>query len=76
MKVAPIMKAFNESGKFKTLLVHTGQEYKKLAALIAEMKLSDSIALVERLRRMMLLNGCRQATYWFSLPIQKGCQTS
>lgn len=27
MKIAPIMKAFNESGKFKTLLVHTGQHY-------------------------------------------------
>ena len=27
MKIAPITKAFNESGKFKTLLVHTGQHY-------------------------------------------------
>jgi len=27
MKIAPIMKAFNESGKFETLLVHTGQHY-------------------------------------------------
>jgi UDP-N-acetylglucosamine 2-epimerase (non-hydrolysing) len=27
MKIAPIMKAFNESGKFQTLLVHTGQHY-------------------------------------------------
>ena len=27
MKIAPIMRVFNESGKFKTLLVHTGQHY-------------------------------------------------
>ena len=27
MKIAPIMKAFNENGKFETLLVHTGQHY-------------------------------------------------
>jgi UDP-N-acetylglucosamine 2-epimerase (non-hydrolysing) len=27
MKIAPIMKAFNESGKFQILLVHTGQHY-------------------------------------------------
>jgi len=27
MKIAPIMRAFNESGKFETLLVHTGQHY-------------------------------------------------
>lgn len=27
MKIAPLMKAFNESGKFQTLLVHTGQHY-------------------------------------------------
>lgn len=29
MKIAPIMRAFNESGKFETLLVHTGQHYDK-----------------------------------------------
>jgi len=29
MKIAPIMKAFNDSGKFETLLVHTGQHYDK-----------------------------------------------
>jgi len=29
MKIAPIMKAFNESGNFETLLVHTGQHYDK-----------------------------------------------
>jgi len=27
MKIAPIMRAFNQSGKFQTLLVHTGQHY-------------------------------------------------
>lgn len=27
MKIAPLMKAFNQSGKFQTLLVHTGQHY-------------------------------------------------
>ena len=27
MKIAPIMRAFNESGNFETLLVHTGQHY-------------------------------------------------
>ena len=27
MKIAPIMRAFNESGRFDTLLVHTGQHY-------------------------------------------------
>jgi len=27
MKIAPIMRAFGESGKFETLLVHTGQHY-------------------------------------------------
>jgi len=27
MKIAPIMKVFNACGKFKTLLVHTGQHY-------------------------------------------------
>jgi UDP-N-acetylglucosamine 2-epimerase (non-hydrolysing) len=29
MKIAPLMKAFRESGKFRTLLVHTGQHYDK-----------------------------------------------
>ncbi|MHC4951961.1 MAG: UDP-N-acetyl glucosamine 2-epimerase, partial [Planctomycetota bacterium] len=29
MKIAPIMRAFNQSGKFDTLLVHTGQHYDK-----------------------------------------------
>lgn len=29
MKIAPIMRAFDESGKFDTLLVHTGQHYDK-----------------------------------------------
>ncbi|MBW8034278.1 MAG: UDP-N-acetylglucosamine 2-epimerase (non-hydrolyzing) [Planctomycetes bacterium] len=29
MKIAPIMRAFNESGEFETLLVHTGQHYDK-----------------------------------------------
>ena len=29
MKIAPIMRAFNESGQFETLLVHTGQHYDK-----------------------------------------------
>lgn len=29
MKIAPIMKAFAESGKFQSLLVHTGQHYDK-----------------------------------------------
>ena len=29
MKIAPIMRAFNESGNFETLLVHTGQHYDK-----------------------------------------------
>ena len=27
MKIAPLMKAFSQSGKFQTLLVHTGQHY-------------------------------------------------
>ena len=27
MKIAPIIKAFGESGEFQTLLVHTGQHY-------------------------------------------------
>ena len=27
MKIAPIMKAFEESGRFDALLVHTGQHY-------------------------------------------------
>ena len=27
MKIAPIIRAFGESGKFQTLLVHTGQHY-------------------------------------------------
>ncbi len=27
MKIAPLMKAFGQSGRFKTLLVHTGQHY-------------------------------------------------
>ena len=27
MKIAPIMRAFNNNGKFETLLVHTGQHY-------------------------------------------------
>jgi UDP-N-acetylglucosamine 2-epimerase (non-hydrolysing) len=27
MKIAPLMKAFDQSGKFQTLLVHTGQHY-------------------------------------------------
>ena len=27
MKIAPIMQAFQSSGKFETLLVHTGQHY-------------------------------------------------
>ena len=29
MKIAPIMRAFNDSGNFETLLVHTGQHYDK-----------------------------------------------
>ncbi len=29
MKIAPIMRAFNDSNKFETLLVHTGQHYDK-----------------------------------------------
>ena len=29
MKIAPLMKAFNQSGKFENLLVHTGQHYDK-----------------------------------------------
>ncbi len=29
MKIAPIMRSFNDSGKFDTLLVHTGQHYDK-----------------------------------------------
>lgn len=29
MKIAPIMRAFNDSGDFETLLVHTGQHYDK-----------------------------------------------
>jgi len=37
MKIAPIMKAFNESGKFQMLLVHTGQHYdKKMSELFFE----------------------------------------
>jgi len=37
MKVAPLMKAFNESGKFHTLLVHTGQHYdEKMSKLFFE----------------------------------------
>lgn len=27
MKIAPVMRAFNQSGEFETLLVHTGQHY-------------------------------------------------
>ena len=37
MKIAPLMKAFDESGKFETLLVHTGQHYdKKMSHLFFE----------------------------------------
>lgn len=37
MKIAPLMRAFNESGKFETLLVHTGQHYdKKMSHLFFE----------------------------------------
>jgi UDP-N-acetylglucosamine 2-epimerase (non-hydrolysing) len=37
MKIAPIMRAFNESGQFETLLVHTGQHYdKKMSHLFFE----------------------------------------
>src|SRR3989339_524238 len=37
MKIAPIMRAFNKSGKFDTLLVHTGQHYdKKMSHLFFE----------------------------------------
>lgn len=37
MKIAPIMRAFNESGRFKTLLVHTGQHYdQKMSHLFFE----------------------------------------
>ena len=27
MKIAPIMRAFDENGNFETLLIHTGQHY-------------------------------------------------
>lgn len=37
MKIAPLMKAFNQSGEFQTLLVHTGQHYdKKMSHLFFE----------------------------------------
>ncbi len=37
MKIAPLMRAFNQSGKFETLLVHTGQHYdKKMSHLFFE----------------------------------------
>jgi len=37
MKIAPIMKVFKESGKFETLLVHTGQHYdRKMSHLFFE----------------------------------------
>lgn len=37
MKIAPIMRAFNDSGNFETLLVHTGQHYdKKMSTLFFE----------------------------------------
>ena len=37
MKIAPIMGAFKDSGKFQTLLVHTGQHYdKKMSRLFFE----------------------------------------
>ena len=37
MKIAPIMRAFKASGKFQTLLVHTGQHYdKKMSHLFFE----------------------------------------
>jgi len=37
MKISPLMKAFNQSGKFETLLVHTGQHYdEKMSKLFFE----------------------------------------
>jgi UDP-N-acetylglucosamine 2-epimerase (non-hydrolysing) len=37
MKIAPLMKAFNQSGRFQTLLVHTGQHYdEKMSHLFFE----------------------------------------
>ena len=37
MKIAPLMKAFKESGNFQTLLVHTGQHYdEKMSKLFFE----------------------------------------
>ena len=37
MKIAPIMRSFNDSGEFETLLVHTGQHYdKKMSHLFFE----------------------------------------